>query len=247
MMQNVILTDRRIIANTNVILYNVNISDYKYYKDNVIINTEFGNPSSINVAGPIDEEYTKLQQQTSNLYIDINEWPEIYDIHISLKTNKELTKKDLDWINAISKAIGWEEEDVIEEIKNLDADPSQRAQHYKSLFDKYFSNAINEFNNKDYSQAAEKIWGSFTALVKYHAAKNNIPILEWDHRKIRNYINANLPSTLSNLFKDLYDNVYQLHILFYEGIKDEDLISFKAYWEKSNELLNKILPIINVC
>jgi len=47
MMQNVILTDRRIIANTNVILYNVNISDYKYYKDNVIINTEFGNPSSI--------------------------------------------------------------------------------------------------------------------------------------------------------------------------------------------------------
>jgi hypothetical protein len=244
MMQIIILSGRRVIANTNMILYNVNISEYTYDKDKLIINTEFGNSSSINVAGPINEEYTKLQQQTSNLYVDINEWPEIYDIHISLKTNKELTKKNLDWINAISKATGWEEEDVIEEIKNLDADPSQRAQHYKSLFDKYFSNAINEFNKKNYSQAAEKIWGSFTALVKYHAAKNNIPILEWDHRKIRNYINANLPSNLHNLFKELYDNVYQLHILFYEGIKDEDFVSFKMYWERSCKLLNKVLSII---
>ncbi len=45
-------------------------------------------------------------------------------------------------------------------------------------------------------------------------------------------------------FKNLYDNAYQLHILFHEGIKDEDLASFKVYWNKTCEQLNKILSLI---
>jgi hypothetical protein len=53
-----------------------------------------------------------------------------------------------------------------------------------------------------------------------------------------------LSGDLRNLFKDLYDNAYQLYILFYEGIKDEDLASFKAYWNKTREVLNKILSLI---
>ena len=172
------------------------------------------------------------------------EWPEVYAIHINLKTNKELNENNLAWIKEIVKATGWEEKEVMEEIKNLDVAPAQRTKHYKALFDKYLREAIGEFDKGNYEQASEKIWGSFTALVKYHAAKNEIPIFHWDHRKIRNYINNNLSGDLRNLFKDLYDNAYQLHILFYEGIKDEDLASFKEYWNKTRELLNKILSLI---
>jgi hypothetical protein len=123
-------------------------------------------------------------------------------------------------------------------------EPAQRTKHYKALFDKYLREAIGEFDKGNYEQASEKIWDSFTALVKYHAAKNEIPIFHWDHRKIRNYINNNLSGDLRNLFKDLYDNAYQLHILFYEEIKDEDLASFKIYWNRTHKLLNKILSII---
>lgn len=172
------------------------------------------------------------------------EWPEVYAIHINLKTNKELNEINLAWIKEIAKATGWEEKEVMEEIKNLDVAPAQRTKHYKALFDKYLREAISEFNKGNYEQASEKIWGSFTALVKYHAAKNNIPVFHWDHRKIRNYINNNLSGDLRNLFKDLYDNAYQLYILFYEGIKDEDLASFKIYWNRTYELLNKILSVI---
>jgi hypothetical protein len=172
------------------------------------------------------------------------EWPEVYAIHINLKTNKELNENNLAWIKEIAKAAGWEEKEVMEEIKNLDMEPAQRTKHYKALFDKYLREAIGEFDKGNYKQASEKIWDSFTALVKYHAAKNEIPIFHWDHRKIRNYINNNLSGDLRNLFKDLYDNAYQLHILFYEEIKDEDLASFKIYWNRTHKLLNKILSII---
>jgi hypothetical protein len=172
------------------------------------------------------------------------EWPEVYAIHINLKTNKELNENNLAWIKEIAKAAGWEEKEVMEEIKNLDMEPAQRTKHYKALFDKYLREAIGEFDKGNYEQASEKIWDSFTALVKYHAAKNEIPIFHWDHRKIRNYINNNLSGDLRNLFKDLYDNAYQLHILFYEEIKDEDLASFKIYWNRTHKLLNKILSVI---
>jgi len=62
---------------------------------------------------------------------------------------------------------------VVDDLRNVWRDPSERVDKYRSMFEEYYKEAL-ELVNKDPRQAAEKLWGAITALVKLHAALKGV-------------------------------------------------------------------------
>ena len=116
----------------------------------------------------------KSAKEGSETKIKLNDWPEIVTIHDKLIRGESLNTLDKDWINELSKEIGWSLDDVMDEIKNLDKEPSTQEERYKQLFEKYYQEALKLKEKKDYVEAGEKLWGAVTALVKLYAAKKHI-------------------------------------------------------------------------
>jgi len=54
------------------------------------------------------------------------EWPEIYRVAEKLRQGADLSNDDREWLDDISRVSGWDEDDVAEDLKNLDRDPSER-------------------------------------------------------------------------------------------------------------------------
>jgi hypothetical protein len=59
-------------------------------------------------------------------------------------------------LREVAEAMGWDEDDAAEELKNLATNPSKRAEKYMGLFQKYYSEAHKLLERGDYTQAAEK-------------------------------------------------------------------------------------------
>ena len=64
------------------------------------------------------------------------------------------------------------------------------------LFQKYYSEAHRLLEQGDYTQAAEKLWGAATALIKLHAALRGVFIAAWSHGKLYNYVTHNVEHSL---------------------------------------------------
>jgi len=62
------------------------------------------------------------------------EWPEVFELHVKLNVGSELDERNLGWLEELSRACGWDLRDVVEEVGNLNVDPSERVYRYKSLF-----------------------------------------------------------------------------------------------------------------
>ena len=95
------------------------------------------------------------------------EYPEVVSLATKLASGVQLCKSDI--LREVAEAIGWDEDDAADELKNLAANPSKRVERYMELFQKY-SEARRLLEQGDYSQAAEKLWEAATALIKLHAA-----------------------------------------------------------------------------
>jgi 8-oxo-dGTP pyrophosphatase MutT (NUDIX family) len=87
----------------------------------------------------------------------VREWPEIAEIILKIFCGERLSGCDEAWMREIAEEIGWNEDDVFEELRNFNVDPSVRTEKYEGLFEKYYREAI-EIVGKDARQAGEKMW-----------------------------------------------------------------------------------------
>jgi len=172
----------------------------------------------------------------------VREWPEVVDISMKLVREEELDERDKLWIKELAAASGWSTDDIVDELKNLDADPSERVERYRALFEDYYKEALEHKERGDTKQAGEKIWGAVTALIKLYAATKGIPIIHWSIGKLDNFVESNVENRYRKLFRDLLDKAHMLHEHFYEG--HLSLRGFEERWKEVVELIEKVKKIV---
>ncbi len=171
-----------------------------------------------------------------------DEWPEIYGIIKKLATGEELSKQDELWLSELAGVSGWDREDVIDDLMNLNIDPSRRAERYLSLFRKYYSEALDFAKQRNTTQAGEKIWGAVTSLIKYYAAIKNVPMMHWSRSRLERFITNQLPKNQRKLFRRLLDKAHVLHEHFYERHLDDE--TFRERWRELLDLIKRAKKII---
>ena len=170
------------------------------------------------------------------------EWPEVFEIAVKLRKGVELTPIEEEWINELSRATGWSREDIVEDLKHLVDDPIERVGRYRSLFEKYFNEASKMKGKGDTLQAAEKIWGAITALIKLYAALKGVVVIHWSRKKLDIFITNNVETRHKRLFRDLLDRGRVMHEYFYEAILDPE--TFEERWNELIELVKKAEKIV---
>ena len=170
-------------------------------------------------------------------------YPETVELSRKLRSDEELTRIDKWNLNEITKASGWDKEDVIEDLKNLDVDPSERETKYWDIFEKYYKEAEVLKNKGDNPQAAEKLWGAITVLIKAYSAKMGIFVAEWDHETLWNVVYHNF-GRLKPKFRELLKSGRELHIHFYEKHLPSE--AFEETWNECVKLIKEILSLIKV-
>ena len=171
------------------------------------------------------------------------EWPEVVELALKILRDERLGDSDEAWLTELAQEVGWSREDLVEELKSVDADPSARVKRYEELFEKYRHGAL-VLASKDSRQAGEKMWGAVTALIKLHAAKKGVLVIHWDHGKLHSYVNNNVEREDRELFQRLLLTAEGLHVHFYEGHLDEG--SFKEYFSKVAELIEKARKLVGL-
>lgn len=206
----------------------------------LILRDKHGSVVSIEYREPIHVA-AEIHHMATVSFTSLQEFPELVPLVRKLIEEKPLD--DIDMLNMVelAKAVGWNIEDASDELKNIWRDPLDRVSKYKNMVEKYYSNAIN-LVGKDPQQAAEKLWGAITSLIKLHASLRRVFIAAWDHGKLYNYVTNNVERIYRDLFYDLLTTGEVLHRYFYE--EDLDRETFDNFWNKALELLNKAKQIV---
>jgi len=168
--------------------------------------------------------------------------PELQLLAAKLFKGRELNEQDRGWLKEISEVTGWELNDVIDELKNIDRDPAERAEKYYRLYIEYLEKAREFYRYKDFRQAGEKLYAAVLALIKYYAAIKHLPIMHWSRGKIEKFITSNVEPGLKKKFRDLLDKAQPLHEHFYEGHLDDQ--TFRERWNETLDLLEKTSKLI---
>jgi len=172
-------------------------------------------------------------------------YPEIVRLYGRLKSGEKLAKTD-EWnLNEIMEATGWEKDDIVKDLKELEVNPKERESLYLYLFDKYYKEAceLKEKGFEEYSvQAAEKLWGAITAFMKAYAARKEVIVVHWSRRKFDKFVENNVEADKRQLFYDLLNNGHLLHEHFYEKSLSEG--NFNSIWQKCCELIDKLKPCL---
>jgi len=173
----------------------------------------------------------------------LGEWPEIVKIAKKLNLGERLVKEDRLWIDELAGATGWNREAVVDELKNITADPSERAKKYKELHEEYLRDAKTLKEKGDTKQAGEKLWGAVTALIKFYATIKGVPVVQWSRGKLDKFITSNVEPEHKKLFRDLLDKAEVFHVHhFYEAELDDK--TFEERWRETIELLEKARDLI---
>jgi len=183
---------------------------------------------------------TLLDNQINISWIETIEksYPEVIELSNKLKSNEKLTRIDKWNLNEIVEASGWNKEDIVEDLKNLDVDPSEREERYWNLFKKYYIESKKLKDVGDNTQAAEKLWGSITALIKAYAANKGMIIEHWSRGKLDRFVANNVGGHLKEKFEDLLTYGSELHEHFYEGRLPQE--KFEKRWNQCVELIEEI-------
>jgi len=143
------------------------------------------------------------------------EYPEIVELREKLRRG-ELDSRD-EWnLRELCEATGWDEDDVKDELVNIDKDPAERGEVYVNLFNKYYGEARRLRENGDDVQAAEKLWGAITALVKAYSCRKRVFVEHWGRRKLNRFVENNVEEELKEKFSDLLTFGGELHEHFFE-------------------------------
>jgi hypothetical protein len=168
------------------------------------------------------------------------EYPEVASLATKLSSGRQLSKNDILMLREVAEAMGWDGDDAADELKNLATNPSERVEKYVELFQKYYSEARRLLEQGDYTQAAEKLWGAATALIKLHAALRRVFTAAWSHGKPYNYVTHNVEH--KQAFRDMLKAAEVMHRYFYE--KDLDPATFKDHWEDAVRHIEKVKDIV---
>jgi Archaeal PaREP1/PaREP8 family. len=142
------------------------------------------------------------------------EYPEVVSLATKLASGMQLCKSDI--LREVAEAMGWDEDDAAEELKNLATNPSRRVEKYTELFQKYYSEARRLLERGDHPQAAEKLWGAATALIKLHAALRGMFVAAWSRGKLYNYVAHNVEEHHRQAFRDMLKAGEVMRRYFYE-------------------------------
>jgi len=167
------------------------------------------------------------------------EYPEVVSLATKLASGMQLCKNDILMLREVAEAMGWDGDDAADELKNLATNPSERVEKYMELFQKYYSEAHRLLERGDYSQAAEKLWGAATALIKLYAALRGVFTALWSHGKLYNYVTHNVEHRQS--FRDMLKAAEVMHN-FYE--RDLDPATFKEHWEDAVRHIEKVKDMV---
>ena len=159
-----------------------------------------------------------------------------------LVMGEELSQGDEEWIREVSEACGWEKEDIVDELRNIFAEPSARAERYKRLFKEYLKSALEYKERGDFKQAGEKLWGSALALIKFYASLKNVPVEVWSLSKVERFIANNVAESDRRVFRDLLDKTFPLHTGFYEGELAPEV--FEERWGEALEALERVRRVV---
>jgi hypothetical protein len=171
----------------------------------------------------------------------LHEFPELIPLAEKLVEGKPLDEVDKSNLSELVKATGWSVKDVVDDLKNVWGNPSERIGRYRNMFEKYYSEAL-ELVDKDPQQSAEKLWGAITALMKLHASLKGVFIAHWDHGKLYNYVTYNIEERYRKLFHDLLKTGEVLHRYFYEGGLNRD--TFNIFWTEALKLLDQAKQVV---
>jgi hypothetical protein len=176
-----------------------------------------------------------MSKTTNKIFL---EFPEISSLAIKLSSGESLSEHDKFLLKDLSEATGWSIDEIIEELKRMDANHSEKVKKYRELFERFYKEAI-ELVEKDTVQAAEKLWGAIVALIKIHASIKGV-FIEWTYDKLYNYVSRNVEEKHRKLFRDLLKAGEPLH--FYE--KGIDYETFKDCWKDAVELVEKVKELV---
>jgi hypothetical protein len=169
------------------------------------------------------------------------EFPELFPLIEKLIQKKPLEETDEANLRELAGAMGWSVEDVADDLRNGWVDPLGRVDRYREMFEKYYSETL-ELVDRDFRQAADKLWGAVRALVKFRASLKRVFFAGWDHGKLYNFVTRNVEEEHRELFYDLLMTGRELHIYFYEGDLDKD--TFTYFWKKAVELLGEANEVV---
>jgi len=197
-------------------------------------------PITISKITPTLRRLKRVKEEISKLK---KEEPEVIRLVEKLKKGKPLDNVDKWNLKEISEASGWNVEDIKEELINLDKDPSEREERYWQLFNKYKEEAKKFKEQGNDTQAAEKLWGAITALIKAYAAKIGVPVRHWSMGKLDEIIHNNIPVHLRSQFRELFDTGSKLHEHFYEKHLSQE--GFNVRWDKCINLIENLIKNIH--
>jgi len=143
----------------------------------------------------------------------------------------------------------------MDEIKNLDKEPSSQAEKYKQLFEKYYEEALKSREKKAYVQGEEKLWGAVTALIKLYAAKKNIFVSHWSHGDLHQFVKKYVDETPVKLpdgstiipkevFRTLLREAESLHSNFYDNFMTDE--NFEEVFKIVVKLIEKAKEVVGL-
>jgi len=168
-------------------------------------------------------------------------FPELFPLVEKLIEEKPLDETDEANLRELVGATGWSVDDVVDDLRNGWVDPLGRVDRYREMFERYFSEAL-ELVDRDSWQAAGRLWGAVTALVKLHASLKGAFVAGWDHGGLYNYVTRNVEEEHRELFYGLLMTGRELHRYFYEGDLDED--TFTYFWKRAVKLLGEAREVV---
>ncbi len=174
-----------------------------------------------------------------------DEWPEIHEIAVKLTREELLTPIEKEWVREASEAAGWDSKDLEEDLRHADDDPSGRVERYRELFEEYLREARKFKDKGDTRQAAEKIWGAVTVLIKLYAALKGVPVVQWSRGRMDRFVTNNVEAEHKRVFRDLLDKGQRMHEHFYEGNLDPK--SFEERWWELLERLEEARRVVLSC
>jgi len=171
-----------------------------------------------------------------------SKWPEVVRIHEKLVKGEKFSSLDKQWIKELVEATGWSVEDVMDEIKNLDKDPSTRVGKYQKIFEDCLLSAKELKEKKRNRQAGEKLWGAVIALLKLYASKRGIPLIPWDSESLFSLIGYTKERQTQDAILNLIARAGVLHQNYYECILGRK--AFKYFFGDTLELIEKFKELL---
>ena len=148
------------------------------------------------------------------------------------------------WIKELIDACGWDIKELMEDINTFDVDPSTKSKWYREIFSKYYREAIELAEHGDTRESARKIWGSATSLVKYHASKKGMQLIQWSKGDIFNYVSTHVEKGLREDFRSLLLVANALHEHYYEGYLD--INTFNEHLNDATRLVDRVVKALGI-